>query len=216
MVMKEKEGALAGATARRKNILILFAVVLFVLAVLVGTVLLLQDGLDSLATDEELIETYYENNKKFFKTPDFTLSAEDDTAYMQSYDRRIYYIDGSVKTELDAENLPLPAVSPLVAMISAITAGDSEAYNALFTASYLNEKGAQADFTAQKPYNIEVSYVGVSDGSHLFKLNYCLKDNDGTLRRDIISDMSRTLNITVTESGAEYYIASIGYHFVSR
>ena len=203
--------------ARKRNILILAAIFLVALLVLSAVVGFFGGTMDSPSADEALIEQYYEKNKDYFKTPDFSLTAEDDADYMQNYDRRIYYTDGPVRTELlPTDDLPTPALLPLVRMISVITAGDGTAYNALFSASYIAEKGEQAAFTAQKPYGIEITYVGASDNTYLFKLDYRLKDNDGTLRRDVVSDMSRTMNVTVVEEGGEYRITAIVYHFASR
>ena len=213
----KNEAASVGAAAKKKNILILAAIALIVIAVLAVAVQMMGGSMEGFAPDEELIEQYYEQNKDRFKAPDFTLSAEDDAAYMRDYDRRIYYVDGPIRTELSADGeLPLPQLAPVVDMIAIITAGDTVAYNRLFTSSYLAQKGEQAPFTAQKPYNIEITYIGLSESGTLFKLNYCLKDNDGTLRRDMVSDMSRTMNLTVTELDGAYYIASIGYHFAFR
>ncbi len=205
------------ASSHKKNLLILVAVILFVIVVLAIFVVMAGKRMEGFSPDEELIAEYYEQHKDLFKTPDFQKKAEDDESYMQDYDRRIYYLDGPIRSELlPDEDLPMPALSPIVNMISIIIEGDSDAYNSLFTFWYITEKGMQAPFTAQKPYNIEITYVGPSNGGWLFKLNYCLKDNDGTLRKDVLSDMSRTLNITVIEVNGAYYIESIGYHFASR
>ena len=205
------------ASSHKKNLLILVAVILFVIVVLAIFVVMAGKRMEGFSPDEELIAEYYEQHKDLFKTPDFQKKAEDDESYMQDYDRRIYYLDGPIRSELlPDEDLPMPALSPIVNMITYMIAGDSNAYNTLFSTSYIAEKGLQDAFTAQKPYNIEIAYMGASNGSHLFRLNYCLKDNDGTLRKDILSDMSRALNITVTVQNDAYYINSVGYHFASR
>lgn len=96
----------------------------------------------------------------------------------------------------------------------ALQTGDNELYNSLFSSEYIDKNGEKDDFTEQRVYDIELKYLydeKISDSlySITYALDYCIMRNDGTFRRDIGSDMSRTQYVTLCydENGA--YISGI-------
>ena len=105
-------------------------------------------------------------------------------------------------------------------MTSAI-AGDHDAYNDCFSKEYLLTNGYADEFTMQKIYGIVIQKYSVTaksgDGGiyneYVYTLDYKIMENDGTLRRDIGSDMSRTQYITVTDRTGEYKIDRIRMFF---
>ncbi len=162
-----------------------------------------------------------------FADPSLSADIESDEDYM-SLDRAIYYrtIDGyEIRTEIpeDAYSSQPVAVQLLIAWLDAARRGDADAYNACFSREYIEKSGEQADFTMQKIYNITITYRGrvtdttVSDGyaeTYLYSLAYCIKDNNGSLRKDMGSDVSREQYITVVrDAQGEAYIHGIKMYF---
>lgn len=141
-----------------------------------------------------------------------------DADYMQ-LDRLIYYktIDGYELTVpiLDADyNHQSKEVQLLIDFVKAAIAGDTASYNACFSPEYIAESGRVAPFTMQKLYDIMITDyrqngTGVPTGYetvHVFGLRYKIKDNNGSLRRDMGSDAEREQYISVVkdESGRAY------------
>ncbi len=81
-----------------------------------------------------------------------------------------------------------------------VVAGDCDGYNALFTDEYLQKKGT-ASFAPQKLYSLNVTVLRSEllddgDANGLYKgatvsyckVEYCIKDNNGTFRQDFYRD----------------------------
>ncbi len=89
--------------------------------------------------------------------------------------------------------------------VQTIIAGDSEAYNALFSKQYYKNAEPMQPFSPQMVYNIYANYYMTEkdDNGELlytYKLNYMILRNDGTFRQDIGSESSRLQYITLRES----------------
>ena len=202
---------------KKKRMLLLSFIVLALVILSVFAVILalaLKDT-DPLPTEEELISSFYEKNKTYFVTPDFEAKPSDDTDYMDGYDRAFYFNEGGVTVDLKpADREAYPALDTVCRLIEASMAGDHDAYNALFTERYLDAKGRQGAFTGQKLYRIIVTANGERDGSYYYTVTYAIKDNDGTLRKDIVSDAERDMVLTLTLVEGVYRIDAMSFRFV--
>lgn len=151
-------------------------------------------------------------------TPDFAdpaLSADiyADADYM-ALDRSVTLVreDGYTHTERladDAYSSQPAEVQLLLRLLMAMRAGDAESYNACFSPEYLRQAGAQASFTMQKVYAPVITqyaaiHPAVPDGYTaigVWGLSYKIKDNNGSLRRDIGSDAAREQYLYLVTDG---------------
>lgn len=136
-------------------------------------------------------------NPLFFKEPvydeDFTL----DSDYMD-LDRRLNFtsLTGETFSVMDDAELYGDVCALFEQFRTAVTEGDCDAYNDLFTDEYIEKKGS-ASFAPQKLYNLRVAMLssqllseGDSNGLYqgatvsYCKVEYCIKDNNGTFRND--------------------------------
>lgn len=140
----------------------------------------------------------------YFYEPDFERNILLDPEYL-AMDRYISFTKGSetfTVTDGNYEKLGKDAVV-IAKYIDALVRGDADAYNALFTESYLKENGRQPAFPMQKLYRISAELYGLHtfteeelDGEYTgvtqyrYQLNYCIDENDGTVRRDMGSGVS--------------------------
>lgn len=90
-----------------------------------------------------------------------------------------------------------PSVGFVCDYLRLVIAGDSVAYNALFTQEYLAENGSKDAFNPQMLHNITIylyQELDNGDGSKTvtYKLDYMIYRNDGSFRRDIGSDSIRS------------------------
>ena len=135
-----------------------------------------------------------------FADPALSADPMSDADYME-LDRTVYYrtlsgyeitvsISESDLSSVDAE------LFLLWQLVHAAMAGDADAYNACFSSEYIQSSGKTQDFTKQKLYDITVTlYEGaeqkIPDGYasvRSYGLAYKIKDNNGSLRKDMGSD----------------------------
>lgn len=201
---------------KKRRLLIAFILFAFVILSVFAVVLALAlKDTEPLPTEEELISSFYEKNKTYFLTPDFEAKPSDDLDYMEGYDRAFYFKEGGVTVDLKpSDRETYPALDTVCRLIEASMAGDDDAYNALFTERYLNEKGRQGAFTGQKLYRITVTANGERDGTYYYTVTYAIKDNDGTLRKDIVSDAERDMVLTLKLVDGVYRIDAMSFRFV--
>lgn len=123
---------------------------------------------------------------------DFFKPYEGDIFEFEEYlalDRSITYFDGWVyrSIEEDNENDFDRAVILVRDLLRSMTRGDAAAYNAAFTVD-----PEQAPFSQQMIYESAICYEGYttddSDKLYVYRLEYKIHRNDGTLRRDVGSD----------------------------
>jgi hypothetical protein len=146
-----------------------------------------------------------------FADPSLSVDIFSDEDYM-GLDRSIYYTTGQGGYEFKnaiGENDYTSynkAVQLLIKLVLAAQAGDADAYNACFSAEYLQKEGRFGEFTMQKIYDINIKeYTPPSDivlpdtydEAYVYGLTYKIKDNNGSLRNDIGSDGAREQYITV-------------------
>lgn len=143
-----------------------------------------------------------------FVEPDFEYDILKDPAYLE-LDRSVHHADGGVEVVMDATNRQAlgKCAMMLEEMIGYIVAGDVERYNALLTQRYIEAKGVQEPFAMQQVYNIHLeageAEQKTEDGKtvayRIYYVSYCIRQNNGTFRRDIGSDESRTQIILLTD-----------------
>ena len=85
--------------------------------------------------------------------------------------------------------------------IQTIIDGDADAYNACFAERYFEENDRQKAFAPQMVYGTVITYQKEqTDGDSkliTYKLEYMIFENDGSFRRDILSDASRPQRIVL-------------------
>lgn len=211
---KETEAA-EKSNKRKRNIVVLSVFVGVALLLGVVLLLLLFPKHEPRPTQEELIQEFYEANKSYFATPDFERDPASDAAYMSRFDRTFYLKEGGATVTLTAASREdAPSLDTVCRLIEASMNGDAAAYNALFTDRYLTERGAQAAFTKQKLYNITVVAGGETNGVSYYTVRYSIKDNDGTLRRDVLSDTERDMVLSVRETENGFLIDTMSFRFL--
>lgn len=156
-----------------------------------------------------------------FFEPDYEYDILQDPAYLE-LDRSVHHTEGGVEVVMDATNRQAlgKCAMMLEEMVGYIVAGDVEQYNALLTQKYIEAKGEQELFAMQQLYNIHLeageTEQKTEDGKtvayQIYYVSYCIRQNNGTFRRDIGSDESRTQIILLTDrEGGEIKIDSISY-----
>lgn len=174
---------------------------------------------------------YYED--KYFKTPNYDLDITQDEEYMTHYNLIPRFNIGSESLQLpDVPSRYKEACTLISDYIDLVKRGDYENYYSLFTESYANTHSdvnfftkKALRFTGQKLYDISVTLMrsqylenGDTNGDYAgytvyyFNVSYCIKDNDGTFRRDILSDESRTLLFEILEKDDSIKINDILFY----
>lgn len=181
-------------------------------------------------TDKDSWIRYY--GDQFFPEPNFDEVIEEDTEYMK-LDRLLYYSNGTERFSVDKKSNDLGPCCPLFYdYFEILKAGDFKNYYSLFTERYATEHGNinfftknKLIFTKQKVYAIEVTLLreaflenGDANGEYVgstvyyFDVSYKIKDNDGTFRRDILSDESVPLIFEIIETNGEIKINDISFY----
>ena len=134
-------------------------------------------------------------------------------------DRTISIRDGAVTVGVLPEEYAQygDAVVFLAQFIQTIIDGDHEAYNACFSDAYLETHAKQNIFTPQKLYNIllceiereEVTQNGISHTVYTYSVEYMIRRNNGTFRRDIGSDAVRPQYLIISDQKGEMKIDNI-------
>ena len=204
----------------KKTILYIFAgmlafvVLFFLLSSLVD--------LDLLA--EKISDKIYNPTQQtiIFVTPDYEENIYEDAYYM-GLDRNIYIYDiNSGMTEsLEPEDYEEygEGVKFMSDFVNFIIAGDAESYNECFDercfdSGMVEEKEA---FTMQKLYNIKITIISEEDvidandnyTKYEFALEYMIRHNNSTFRRDIGSDASKIQYLTITDRSGELLIEEV-------
>ncbi|MBQ9131193.1 MAG: hypothetical protein IJX62_01805 [Clostridia bacterium] len=95
-------------------------------------------------------------------------------------------------------------VQLLYAYLHTVIAGDADAYNGYFSASYIRKYGKQASFSPQMLYDIRIelySREGEGDSAKItYQVDYRIFENDGSFRRDVESDAIRPQYVVMTKN----------------
>ena len=133
--------------------------------------------------------------------------SEDDW-YMNEAFKNIEYVYGTgtifrdeIQTEQDAKNKN-EALLLLYKFIEYIKDGDHEGYNDCFSANYFESHERQGEFTKQKIYDIVITEIpNESDKEYTFSIEYRIRHNNGSLRKDIGSDQSKKQYVKISPQG---------------
>lgn len=196
-------------TKLKRTILIVFACICAFLLVTSIAISLIERAMQPTGPSEYA-------STHIFVTPDYEEDIYTDQGYLD-LNRYITFIDGSISTTLsETEHADQDEdVRFMIDYIQTIIAGDAEAYNACFSeAYYADADNAPLDrFTAQKLYNItltrtETETTDGADGftTHGYKVEYMIRHNNGTFRRDLGSDSIRAQYLVISDRGGSWHI----------
>ena len=116
----------------------------------------------------------------------------------------------TILTEEDAKSHG-EAFYLLYNLIDYIKAGDHESYNSCFSSYYFKTSQPQGKFTKQKIYDIIITELptesksadGVSFMEYNYTIEYRIRHNNGSFRRDIGSDQSKKQYVKLSERSGE-------------
>lgn len=171
-------------------------------------------------------KTYNPTNQTIiFVTPDYDENIYEDSYYM-GLDRNIYIydIDTGMTESLEQEDYSGygAGVKFMADFVNIIISGDAEAYNECFDVKCFDTGDVEEKeaFTMQKLYNIKITRLSEEDVSengnnytkYEFALEYMIRHNNSTFRRDIGSDASKIQYITLTDRTGELLIEEVRNH----
>ncbi|MBE6606954.1 MAG: hypothetical protein E7633_00155 [Ruminococcaceae bacterium] len=228
----EKE-AKAPANRSKKNAIIFASVILSLLVVLPILTFVDWNALFNIGSQDEDKDSWIHfYGDQYFRTPDYDEDIEKDKDYMD-LDRLMYYTNGNETFQVidNPEDFGKCCVL-FYNYFENLKRGDYKRYYALFTDEYEEEYGntnpftkRELKYTPQKIYNIRVTLIqstflenGDADGNyvgstvHYFNVEYAIKDNNGTYRRDILSDQSRSIVFEILETNGKVLINDISFY----
>jgi len=157
----------------------------------------------------------------YFYDEKYSKNLDEDEVYM-GYDRTVnLLIEASGISETITEDDRTSyneAVNLLYSMIEYIIIGNDEAYNGCFSPLYFSKAEPQGKFTKQKLYNITIIEVSQSEKEdergnayteYYYKLDYMIRHNNGSLRKDVGSDGIKTQHIILSDRTGLVLIDSI-------
>ena len=116
-------------------------------------------------------------------------------------DRYIYYTDPMTGETYVPEHHELATVDDCLPFfydyLDCIMRGDAAAYPLYFSTEYLESHELPDDFTVQMLYDIRIEPYPSGDDRTAYLLDYKIYRNNGTFRRDVGSNASRTLLIDI-------------------
>ena len=183
---------------RKKLLLILGGIVL--LAVTLCVAILVIDAKNNGGKEEQ--GTFFEYQDSDFYEP-YTGNIMENEEYLD-LDRKVYYSDGSgMESSIEDDNLSefSNEVIFLYHYLQTIVAGDVDAYNACFNAAYFEQNAPKGHFNPQMVYGARITYDSRSNDEKgvwvRYKLEYMIHRNDGSFRRDVLSDASVPQYVTL-------------------
>ena len=219
--------------SQKKKAIIFASVVLSLLVIL--PILTFVDwnslfGLGNRPEDKDSWIHFY--GDQYFGTPDYSENIEEDLKYMD-LDRMLYYSVGNETFQIIDKPEEFGNCCVLFYnYFENLKKGDYTRYYSLFTDRYEAEYGntnpftkKELKYTPQKVYDIKVTLLqstflenGDANGEyvgstiHVFNVEYSIKDNNGTYRRDILSNESRSLVFEVLETNGKPLINDISFY----
>lgn len=151
-----------------------------------------------------------------FYDADYDMNIFDDTEYME-LNRYITFTEGAVSTTITDEDYV--SYGDDVAFLAeeylySIIYGDVDLYNACFSEEYYTQNEPHDRFTMQKLYNIsltrkESTTEGSGDEEYTiygYTVEYMIRHNNGTFRRDLGSDSIRTQYLVISNQEGAWKI----------
>lgn len=190
----EYETLLAANRGLRRRLFVVLAVLGGILLLMVAVLLVLHFALSGNGDDASPhIEFFAPYEGNIFEFEEYL-----------GLDRSVTYFDGQVYRSIETDNEKDfdRAVLFLRDFLEIMTRGDASAYNAAFTFS-----PQQKPFSQQMIYESVICYEGYTtdetDKLIVYRLEYKIHRNDGTLRRDVGSDgmIPQWVVVRVTDGG---------------
>ena len=208
----------AGSPLRRRILIVLACMVVFA-----AVAIPLVNHMEREDETENAENLTYPDAKYDWGEADFDYDIMQDEEYLKK-NRVVMYeiLSQGVSTSLNADNVEEygEAVTVLYNMIQYIICGDTDSYNRLFTSSYLKENGEQERFSMQQLYDIKLTRVdseqvtenGKTVNYQKFYVEYKIRSNNGTYRKDIGDDESRKRVVTLCDrDDGKMLIDQVGY-----
>ena len=185
---------MAEKNQKKRKTVIIIAIVLVGIAILSAVGILLLDTVD--LPDREPIETLpthpvplerVDYDFDIFTDPEYTDLLRDPKVL------DVYYSDGAVEM-LISENYADygEAFAFLVEYIEALRHGDTDALNACYAADWKKENGTFKRISMQRIYDVHLTDCGSIEEAgkvtYYFQVAFKIQYNDGTYRKDIMSD----------------------------
>ena len=189
-------------SAKKAKILKVFAITGLLLALLFVISLVLE-GIVNKNSETELDYEFYTpaEEEDYFNDPDYLKK-----------DRTLHYTDSMGQGWFIDDNSSCGDIGAVFFRLYflALEQGDADALNDM----YKKELGTYTAFTPQRVYSKELIYLtdGKVDDDTFFitySLDYNIMKNDGSFRRDIGSDMSRTQYITLYYTAEDAWIEEV-------
>lgn len=178
------------------------------------------DGLYAKFTDPVTLEGPEYDDEEFYE-PDFNTNILDDPLYL-GLDRTLTWVEDGVSEKLFDNNYQkYHEEGQLVHdYFESLINGNAAAYNQLFSAQYKKKHGVQQEFPMQRIYEMKAEVLSSTpiDGGGknlVIKLSYKIQGNDGTVRRDVLSDSCVPIDIKVFVSAAgNAEIQSVSHYYI--
>lgn len=209
--MEQKSNPAQARAKLKRRIILVFVSVCVLLVLAYGAVSIAERAL--YGKQEENYSSSY-----IFYDADYDMNIYDDTAYME-LNRYITFSDGVVATALnEADYIGQDEdVRFMIGYIESIIAGDAEAYNACFSEQYYTQNKPLDRFTMQKLYEIKLTRTetqteGEGDDeytTHGYVVEYMIRHNNGTFRRDLGSDSIRAQYLVISDREGVWKIDNI-------
>lgn len=152
-----------------------------------------------------------ENKEIYFYDESLSKNIFQDEKYME-LDRTVNLVKASMGTgkTIDDQDAVTegPAVNLIYNMIGYMISGNNEAYNSCFSTEYYKYAQPIGKFTQQKLYNITITEVSKTDKTdengntyveYYYTLEYMIRHNNGSLRKDMGSDCIKAQHIFLSE-----------------
>ena len=155
-----------------------------------------------------------------FYEPDYETDILNDPAYL-ALDRTLTWVEDGVSEKLFDNNYEKFHEEGILVhdYFESLINGNAAAYNQLFSSAYKKEYGTQDKFPMQRVYEMEAEVLSRSavlkGGIDLvIKLSYKIQGNDGTVRRDMLSDSCVPIDIHVfVSAGGNAQIQSVTHYY---
>lgn len=158
------------------------------------------------------IDYQHKDDSIYYFSADYEENISEDIVYM-AFNREVAFTDTSGFTRnLNEDNIKDSPVAELMyKYFVSLKNGDAESHSKLFTDEYKSNFVLQKKFTAQKVYNINISYLSSNDGKDIYRVVYKIYENNGSYRADIGSNVGKIMAFEIDKSNGSALINSIGY-----
>lgn len=145
-----------------------------------------------------------------FYEPDYEMDILSDPEYLR-LNRIILYTNGAVSITVSPDDYKSTdeVLYFLSEFVNTMIEGDFTAYPSFFSENYKSEYELPQKFTMQRIYDISIEKIDEDTDQIIYKLDYLIDRNDGTLRRDIGSGESRPQYLVIEEINGAFYIDDV-------